>query len=64
LLRTKDWAYIRYANGAQELYDMRHDPRQFTNLIDDGSHAAKAEELKTLLAEKLKEIDAGKLPAK
>ncbi|WP_166820472.1 sulfatase [Thalassoroseus pseudoceratinae] len=32
LLRTDRWAYIRYRNGDQELYDMKTDPHQFSNL--------------------------------
>ncbi len=32
LLRTDQWAYIRYGNGDVELYDMKSDPHQFTNL--------------------------------
>ena len=26
LLRPDDWAYMRYSNGAEELYDMRPAP--------------------------------------
>jgi len=29
---TRDWRYIRYADGSQELYDRRADPREFHNL--------------------------------
>ena len=32
LLRTKDWAYLSWRDESAELYDMRADPRQFTNL--------------------------------
>ena len=31
-LRTADWAYMRYDDGSEELYDMQNDPLQFTNL--------------------------------
>jgi arylsulfatase A-like enzyme len=31
-LRNKRWRYIRYADGAEELYDHRLDPDEFTNL--------------------------------
>jgi iduronate 2-sulfatase len=30
--RTRDWAYMRYKDGSEELYDMRKDPGQITNL--------------------------------
>jgi arylsulfatase A-like enzyme len=33
-VRSKDWRYIRYANGQEELYDLVNDPYEFTNLID------------------------------
>ena len=33
--RTKDWAYMRYPDKSEELYDMRIDPGQFTNLAKD-----------------------------
>lgn len=32
LLRTEDWAYLRYGDGSTELYDMQRDPSQFENL--------------------------------
>ena len=31
-LRTFDWTYVEYANGERELYDLRTDPDQRTNL--------------------------------
>lgn len=31
-IRTEKWRYIRYADGAEELYDMVADPREWTNL--------------------------------
>lgn len=31
-IRTTDWRYTRYADGAEELYDHRNDPGEFTNL--------------------------------
>ncbi len=34
-LRTVNWRNIRYRNGAEELYDHRTDPREWTNLADD-----------------------------
>ncbi|HEX7009615.1 MAG TPA: sulfatase/phosphatase domain-containing protein, partial [Phycisphaeraceae bacterium] len=37
-LRSDRWAYIRYADGSEELYDMDADPGQFTNLAEDASH--------------------------
>lgn len=36
-VRTKDWRYIRYADGSEELYDRRADPNEWTNLAKDAS---------------------------
>ncbi|WP_222435428.1 sulfatase [Allorhodopirellula solitaria] len=38
--RTKNWAYMRYNDGSAELYDMRRDPGQITNLADDPQYNA------------------------
>ena len=38
--RNRDWAYMRYSDGSEELYDMRRDPEQFTNLAKDDQFAA------------------------
>lgn len=32
MLRTRDWKYVWYAGGFEELYDLRADPREETNL--------------------------------
>ena len=45
-IRTKDWRYIRYADGAEELYDHRRDPDEFTNLASDAKH----QQIKQILA--------------
>ncbi|MAV35916.1 MAG: hypothetical protein CMJ59_10690 [Planctomycetaceae bacterium] len=39
-LRTRRWRYIRYNNGAQELYDHDNDPFEWTNLATSPKHAA------------------------
>jgi arylsulfatase A-like enzyme len=33
-VRTKDWRYIRYANGSEELYHCSIDPNEWTNVVD------------------------------
>ncbi|MBN1481117.1 iduronate-2-sulfatase [candidate division KSB1 bacterium] len=38
-IRSKDWRYIRYADGSEELYDHRNDPMEWTNLAGDPQHA-------------------------
>jgi iduronate 2-sulfatase len=57
LLRTDRWAFISYGNpgrdGPAELYDMKKDPRQFTNLAGDAGHAAVVKEMRARLAAQL-----------
>ena len=38
-VRSKDWRYIRYADGSEELYDHRDDPDEWTNLAKEPRHA-------------------------
>ncbi|NWK55252.1 sulfatase [Verrucomicrobiaceae bacterium N1E253] len=58
LLRTKNWAYIEYANGdnGAELYDMVKDPQQFVNLVKDPEHASTLKNVQQMLIEKKKWI--------
>jgi len=58
LLRTQRWALLSYNDGSAELYDMRNDPKQYTNLVDDPGHATVLAEMKERLASKLAEIAA------
>lgn len=44
-IRTDRWRYIRYANGSEELYDMNHDPNEWTNLALMPEHATTKSEL-------------------
>lgn len=48
-VRTEGWRYIRYANGDEELYDEKADPKEWTNLAQRPEHAQKKAELKALL---------------
>ncbi|WP_232622943.1 sulfatase [Pareuzebyella sediminis] len=59
LLRTDQWAYIQYdedAGAGMELFDMRHDSLQFTNLAHDSNYAAVVERFQKALAGKLAEV--------
>ena len=38
-LRSKDWRYIRYENGKEELYDTKPDFHEWTNLAAGQDHA-------------------------
>ncbi|MDF1863154.1 MAG: sulfatase-like hydrolase/transferase, partial [Verrucomicrobiales bacterium] len=37
-IRSRDWRYIQYADGAEELYDHRIDPDEYTNLAGNPDH--------------------------
>ena len=52
--RTKDWAYIRYKNGEEELYDMQRDPDQITNLAGESAHREQGEQMAQALSEQLR----------
>ena len=38
-VRSEHWSFIQYADGAQELYDMRKDPHEWNNLANDPKYA-------------------------
>ncbi len=39
-IRSENWRYIRYADGSQELYDMRADPHEWTNVSGQPQYAS------------------------
>ncbi len=54
-VRTKNWRFIQYADGSRELYDMRKDPNEWTNLAQDPAYAdVLAQHLKWLPSVNLK----------
>jgi iduronate 2-sulfatase len=59
LLREEKWAYIQYgenAAGGIELFDMKKDPAQFTNLATDPRFARVVTSFQEKLAVKLKQV--------
>jgi iduronate 2-sulfatase len=59
LLREDDWAYIQYGEDAQngiELFDMRKDPQQYTNLAGDPFYADTVRRFQQQMAEKLADV--------
>ena len=50
-LRAPDWAYMRYRDGTEELYDMVNDPGQFTNVLNREELSGKKLEMSKLLDE-------------
>ena len=59
-VRTERWRYIRYASGAEELYDHATDPREWQNLAE----GAKYETVKADLRRRLPGHDAPRNPDK
>lgn len=44
-ISTESWRYIRYADGTEELYDVKSDPNEWTNLAGKPELAAVTQEL-------------------
>lgn len=38
-IRARDWRYIRYVDGSEELYDMKADPNEWNNLAGESKYA-------------------------
>ena len=47
-LRTKDWRYIIYDSGKEELYHNASDPKEWNNLVYDKTHPQRDEMVKIL----------------
>jgi len=54
--RGDRYAYMRYGDGSEELYDMSADPKQFTNLVNDKDHRAALLQAREELDDKVKSI--------
>lgn len=54
------WKYIRYLRPGEpeELYDLRADPEELTNLAGRAHHAERLKQLRVALTDELKRIDA------
>lgn len=48
-VRTRNWRYIRYADGSEELYDHRVDPNEWTNLAPRNDASQPMQELRRWL---------------
>ena len=48
-VRTADWKYVEYSTGEKELYDLKNDPYELTNLAGQPQYAQIQAELKTKL---------------
>jgi arylsulfatase A-like enzyme len=47
-ISTEQWRYIHYRGGDEELYDIKADPYEWTNLAADAKQVAKLKELRAL----------------
>ena len=48
-VRSRDWRYIHYADGSEELYDHRVDPHEFVNVADKPENRSIVQQLKRWL---------------
>ena len=48
--------YEEDGSGGIELFDMKNDPLQFTNLAQDSRHAATVARFQKMMAERLREV--------
>ncbi len=57
-ISTSEWRYIRYFDGSEELYDIKDDPSEWTNLAHDPAYAP----IKRKLAQFLPKSNAPNAP--
>ncbi len=60
LYRNDSWAYLKYSHS-DELYDMKKDLQQYTNLVDDPAYADVLVELREKLQAKISEVEQNDL---
>jgi len=49
MIRDGDWKYCHYAGDTPELYNLRSDPQEMTNLAGDPAHRGRMDELRARL---------------
>ena len=49
--RTRDWRYILYMDGTEELYDHQNDQYEWKNLASENNYQAKKQELQKAMFE-------------
>ncbi len=65
-LREENFAYMRYSDGQEELYDMVNDPLQFTNQVSNPEYLSELKQMRRKLDVRVKEerIEIGKKMSK
>lgn len=58
-VRDQRWRYIRYVDGAEELYDLENDPDEFHNLAANPKHTGEITRLKKWIPQNQKPHIAG-----
>ena len=51
-VRSRDWRYIRYADGSEELYNLHEDPHEWKNVAQESEFTALKESHRRLLPTK------------
>ena len=57
MVRTRRWKYVYYPEGFEELYDLRSDPHETTNLAGDAKYRERIYEMKDRLLQWLTTAD-------
>ena len=55
--RTPQWHYMRYTDGTRELYDLKGDPGEFTNLAENPVYTNQLKQLNDGLKQRLANAD-------
>ncbi|TLX78242.1 sulfatase [Labilibacter sediminis] len=56
-VRSRDYRYVRYSNGSEELYDHRNDSHEWVNEADNPRYAQVKKEMRDALEEQIKRVN-------
>lgn len=59
-IRTKDWRFIQYADGSEELYNMQADPNEWQNLAGEQKYAAMLDQHRRWIPKSRKPVPGSK----